>query len=414
MADASDDADGSIALRRNHACEAVSCHPASTNAQPVLGAGWFVAAPLNRIVESVCERKGKAKEGPRPIAQSETRRSSDRWQRAARDGRDPTTQSHRVQRDHDRSRLCQRGGGPAVRISRSLRRCLRSGYSRCEQRSDTPRLRRPGRWRRLASRGTGSTGGAAAPDGKAANVARIVSNSRHRLARIHLSVTADSFVAAEKEAHDEVVPVLSRVAFEANTPVEVTAVLLTEAATQTRRVGATLVGTVQPAPQVVGLSTPELRPFLAAYREGLNSNSPLYQALSFYKVIEGVATFHTKRARASSSGGSARTQDPLSKCVPVDLKDLPDITDWARDVFTPHLGKTFADIKLSVSDTIRNAIAHLTPGRDIRVADYLDDIQACRGITPVLRYMAREIIVDELAALSAVPGPPRPGGTPSP
>ncbi len=253
-----------------------------------------------------------------------------------------------------------------------------------------------------------------APDGKAANVARIVSNSRHRLARIHLSVTADSFVAAEKEAHDEVVPVLSRIAFEADTPVDWTAVLLTEAATQTRRVGATLVGTVQPAPQVVGLSTPELRPFLAAYREGLNSNSPLYQALSFYKVMEGVATFHTKRARASSSGGSARTQDPLSKCVPVDLKDLPDITDWARDVFTPHLGKTFADIKLSVSDTIRNAIAHLTPGRDIRVADYLDDIRACRGITPVLRYMARELIADELAALSAVSGPPRPGGPPSP
>lgn len=246
-------------------------------------------------------------------------------------------------------------------------------------------------------------------DGIASNVARIVSNSERRLARIHLTVTADNFAAAEKEAHDEVMPVLSRVAFEADTPVEVTAVLLTEQATQTLTVGATVVGAVQPAPQVVGLSTPELRPFLAAYREGLNSNSPLYQALSFYKVIEGVSSFHTNRRRASSKSGGADAPDPLSKRIPADPNDLPEMTPWARAVFAPHLGKTFTEIKTSVSDTVRNAVAHLTPGRDIHVADYLDDIQACRDITPVLRYVARALIGDELAALLASPALPKPG-----
>jgi hypothetical protein len=248
--------------------------------------------------------------------------------------------------------------------------------------------------------GTGLAVALSDQDGTASNVARIVSNSRRRLARIHLSVSADSFVAAEKEAYNEVVPVLSRLAFEADTPVEVTAVLLTEASTHIQRLGATLVGTSQPAPQVVGLSTPELRPFLAAYREGLNSNSPMYQALSFYKVIEGVATFHTRRARTSSGTGRTVSADPLSKLIPATPKDLPDMTAWARDVFTPYLGRSFADIKLSVNDTVRNAIAHLTPGRDIRVADYLDDIQACRDITPILRYMARALIADELDALT--------------
>lgn len=76
-------------------------------------------------------------------------------------------------------------------------------------------------------------------------------------------------------------PALSRIAFEADTPVEVTAILLTERTTQTRRFGAILVGTVQPAPELAGSTTPELRVFLATYREGLNANSPLYQALSF-------------------------------------------------------------------------------------------------------------------------------------
>jgi len=37
-------------------------------------------------------------------------------------------------------------------------------------------------------------------------------------------------------------PTLSRIAFEADTPLEVTGILLTEQPTQTRRFGATLVG----------------------------------------------------------------------------------------------------------------------------------------------------------------------------
>jgi hypothetical protein len=238
-------------------------------------------------------------------------------------------------------------------------------------------------------------------DGSSSNVARILPNSQHRLARIHLTATADDFSTAENNAYDAVMPVLSWLAFEADTPVEVTAVLLTERSTQIRRFGATLAGAVQSAPELSGLIGPELRPFLAAYREGLNANSPLYQALSFYKVIEGVTTFHTKRTRAAAKGGGAIPPDPMAKQIPADAQDLIDMTEWARENFIPYLGKSFGDIKESVSDTIRNAIAHITPGRDIRVADYLADIRSCREITPILRYMARELIRDELAALSA-------------
>ena len=68
--------------------------------------------------------------------------------------------------------------------------------------------------------------------------------------------------------------------------------------------------------------------------------------------------------------------------------------------FTPYLGKTFAEIKESVHETIRNAVVHLTPGRDLRVADYLSDIQACRQITPILRYIAWASIFEQLASLA--------------
>jgi hypothetical protein len=231
------------------------------------------------------------------------------------------------------------------------------------------------------------------PNGSASNTANVVPNAHHRLARIETSVTADNFKAAETEAHNQVIPVLSRLAFEADTPVEVVAMVVTEVATQIRSVGAHLLGLEQPAPDLKGMMTPEIRPYLAAYREGLNSNSPMYQALSFYKVVEGVSTFAKRRGRR----GGPRT-DPLEKVVPFDLAEFSDLTEWAQAAFKPYLGKTFAEIKSSVETQIRNAVAHLVPDRDVRVADYLDDLYVCRDVIPILRFMARSLIADELVA----------------
>jgi hypothetical protein len=247
-------------------------------------------------------------------------------------------------------------------------------------------------------------------DGSSLSVARIIPNSRGRLAQVRLTVTAGDFSLAENEAFDAVMPVLSRIAFEADTPLEVTGVLLTEQATQTRRFGATLVGAAQPAPSLAGETTPELRSFLAAYREGLNANSPMYQALSFYKIIEGVTKFHTNRVRAAKKRGAPEPADPLAKQIPANREDLVGMTEWGRDNFTPYLGMSFAEIRDAVTDTIRNAVAHISPGMDLRIADYAADIRACRAITPVLRSVARELIQDELAGLA---GSGSPASTPA-
>jgi hypothetical protein len=248
------------------------------------------------------------------------------------------------------------------------------------------------------------------PDGSSLSVARIIPNSHGRLAQVRLTVTAGDFSLAENEAFDAVVPVLSRIAFEADTPLEVTGVLLTEQATQTRRFGATLVGAAQPAPALEGEMTQELRMFLAAYREGLNANSPLYQALSFYKIIEGVTKFHTNRVRAAKKRGALEPADPLARQIPANRKDLMGMTEWARDNFTPYLGMNFGEIRDAVTGTIRKAVAHISPGMDLHIADYAADIRACRAITPVLRYVARALIRDELAGLA---GSGSPASTPA-
>ena len=241
-------------------------------------------------------------------------------------------------------------------------------------------------------------------DGQSLHTARIVPNRNGHLAQIRLAVTADDFSSAETEAFDAVMPTLSRIAFEADTPLEVTAISLTERATQTRQLRTTLVGAVQPAPEIAETTTPEARMFLAAYREGLNGNSPLYQALSFYKIVEGATKFHTSRVRAARKRGEAAPADPMETRIPADPMDLAGATEWARDNFTPYLGKSFAEVRDAVTDTIRNAIAHISPNMDLRIADYAADIQACRTITPVLRYVARELIYAELAGLPGFGG----------
>lgn len=191
-------------------------------------------------------------------------------------------------------------------------------------------------------------------DGQSLHAARIVPNRSGRLAQIRLTVTADDFSSAENEAFDAVMPTLSRIAFQADTPLEVTAISLTERATQTRQLRTTLVGAVQPAPEIAETTTPELRMFLAAYREGLNGNSPLYQALSFYKILEGATKFHTNRVRAAKKRGEAAPADPMARQIPVDPDGLADVTVWSRGNFMPYLGKSFAEIRDAVTDTIRH------------------------------------------------------------
>jgi hypothetical protein len=207
--------------------------------------------------------------------------------------------------------------------------------------------------------GSGSHVQLESSDGQSLHAARILANKSGRLAQIRLTVTANDFSSAENEAFDAVMPTLSRMAFAADTPLEVTAISLTEQGTQVRQLRTTVVGAVQAAPGIERAATPELRMLLAAYREGLNGNSPLYQALSFYKILEGAAKFHTNRVRAARKRGDEAPSDPMARQIPADPEGLVEVTVWSRDNFIPYLGKSFAEIRDAVTDTIRHAVAHI-------------------------------------------------------
>lgn len=248
-----------------------------------------------------------------------------------------------------------------------------------------------------------------APDNLPESLA-ILKNANGRLARIGTSVVAKSFAEAEAAAYDILMPQLSVLAFETDVPLEVKATVIIEEATSTQHIAATMMGKVRAVPAVQGYTTVELRPILASYREGLNSTSPTYQCLCFWKVLEGVKTFHMKRERAMARSGSTPPPDPLNRLVPTNEADLPDQLEWSLDRFRPYLGKAYRDVMDDSRDTIRNAVAHITPGMELLLADYFADVEKCREIIPVLRFIARDLIKNEMALASSVPsaGSPQP------
>jgi hypothetical protein len=232
-------------------------------------------------------------------------------------------------------------------------------------------------------------------------------NDEGRFAQIRLSVDADCFLAAERFTHDIVMPLISRIAFETNTALDVRTTVVTERRTGIQSISGTVLGRPAVLGRIEGPMTPELRPFLASFREGLTVNSVPYQALAFWKVVEGVSTFHVNRTR-KKDGHQTSVSDPDGHRLPRRLQDLIDQDVWTRDCFAPYLGKTFGEIRTEMAKPIRDAIAHIVPGLDFHSTDVFDDLQACRLAVPVLRYMARVLIAAEIAGLAMLNPPDAP------
>jgi len=94
----------------------------------------------------------------------------------------------------------------------------------------------------------------------------------------------------------------------------------------------------------------ELIPVYALYREALNSSSPYYRVLCFFKIMEGLLGPLEKSLaeKAKESGG---TYEIPQACVP----DHPDIADALRHLVgkqIKHVRKTF------LRKEFRNAMAH--------------------------------------------------------
>jgi hypothetical protein len=221
-------------------------------------------------------------------------------------------------------------------------------------------------------------------------------NEHRRLRSISLEITADSFRDARHQAHDFVVPFLSKWSFLHDVAITTSGVRIEELATSTQSIEVTMLGAVKAFSDPGGESTPEHRILLAAYREGISSAEPLWQALSLYKVGEGVWAIRAQRRKAMKEAGQPIRE--LSERVPQDISNLghPNEHDALSSSLAPHAGKKFRAAFDDIRTTLRNSIAHIDPDRDPLAQDSWEDIQTVRDAIPALRWMSRRLLEAEL------------------
>lgn len=222
-------------------------------------------------------------------------------------------------------------------------------------------------------------------------------NDHGRLARAVATIHAESLPDAEARVHDEVSVVISRLAFEANAAVEIQGLMVREVATGTAALAGTVPARTATVRNVIGAYSPESGAMLSAYREGLSSLGPVYQALSFFKVTEGVDTFYKNAVRDAEKKGEPSPSDPLSAAFPsvraeVTELDAIDPTDYPGFAGTP-----LREVWNSYRKPLRDMSAHIVPGKDLIVADRYEDLTRSREAIPALRYVARKGLEAHLA-----------------
>jgi hypothetical protein len=225
-------------------------------------------------------------------------------------------------------------------------------------------------------------------------------NKQGTIANAVMRVNAQSFNDAERTAYDLVSPQLSYWSYLYDVPIDVAGYELYEERTDTRMYFfGSIMGKVKPlALQGSSLSIPEYRRLFSAYREAMNTTNVFYQALSFYKITEGIRAL---RKRISRRDGISMPVYPDER-LPDSADVLPSsnvLDELNRESFHPFLGQDFETVLDQFKELIRNAIAHLSQPDGVLDADHFDDTATCSRVIPVLKYIVREMLENEMTRL---------------
>jgi len=229
--------------------------------------------------------------------------------------------------------------------------------------------------------------------------ARCYPNRRRRLAKIQTSFAASSRAEAEKTASDLILPMLSWLTYRYDVPLDVKACEVLEISTNV--VGYAINVHGRPRQIQVGeewTSKEAFRAVLSSYREAMSSTNVFYQALCYYKVIEGCYRLRDDRRKSALDAGAQWSQP--NERIPDGQDGLPEFAKSQAEVLQPYFDKKFTAIRDDLRNVVRNALAHLDPFGEALIIDKFDDADKCRKTIPVLRFMSRVLINNEIAAFS--------------
>lgn len=230
-------------------------------------------------------------------------------------------------------------------------------------------------------------------------------NKQQLLSHVRLRVKCSSFEEVERVTHERVSTVLSYWSYLFDVGLQIGRYEIIEESTKAKRLSFGVVGRVKAFDndQPFQITSNEYRRLFAAYREATTSGNVFYQALNFFKVIEGTLNLRKRHKRQGGFTGKLEEQFFSEEVLPKDIADLP-VESWGESVnditaaaFGKYLGQTFKEIRDDLKDVTRNAIAHLADFENVLDADRSEDIAVCTRAVPVLRYLARTMLGNTLA-----------------
>jgi hypothetical protein len=238
-------------------------------------------------------------------------------------------------------------------------------------------------------------------------------NARGFLGKIVLpAVDALNFDDAELKAYRSLAPTLSIWSIQRDIPLQIYQIDSTELTTGNSRMAVVapwleMPFTVPPH----GTSGDEFRRYASLYREALNSDTPAYQFLCFFKMIEGIQGRRARiAAEARSRGEEPKRYDERLPESRADCERWLKAIFYSRppwdpmtidQIFVPEvLGKKLSQIIETQFRPLRVRTAHalLDSGEPTLLADEGLDLQKLSRWLPLAKCVARRMLKNEFPA----------------
>jgi hypothetical protein len=167
-------------------------------------------------------------------------------------------------------------------------------------------------------------------------------NSRGYLARVTAeSIQADTAQDARIKVSRALASSLSNISIQLDMPLWVYQADMVELSTGNRFVS--IISPIRESPMLVapqGVMTKEFRANASLYREALNSNTPVFQFLCFFKIIEALLARRERTAVEAKARGETPSR-PV-QIVPTDEKEF---IPWLSTIY--HVGRDWDEITLA-------------------------------------------------------------------
>ncbi len=100
--------------------------------------------------------------------------------------------------------------------------------------------------------------------------------------------------------------------------------------------------------------------------------------------------------RVATLNAGNQYKEPPDERMPDTESDCGSTDPLVLENFKPYLGKKFTWVLEQMRGLLRNAVAHLDPTGDSLIADKFEDVTKCEQALPVIKYISRVMLSNEL------------------